>query len=72
MPYVTTISTFCKIGVVILHIYGARSIFLIFYDHQDTESEQPEIEIGVAGPIFAQKKISKALYKNDIHTMQDK
>ena len=25
--------------VEIIHIYGAKSIFLLFYDHQDTESE---------------------------------
>ena len=30
-------------------------MFLIFFDHQDTESESPEIEIGVARPIFIQK-----------------
>ena len=23
----------------ILHIYGVRAIFILFYDHQDTESE---------------------------------
>ena len=28
-----------KNTVVILHIYGARGIFLLFYDDQDTESE---------------------------------
>ena len=36
----------------IIRIYGARAIFLLFYDHQDTESESREIEISVAGPIF--------------------
>ena len=29
--------------VVILHIYGARAIFLLFYDHQDTESASTNI-----------------------------
>ena len=29
--------------VVILHIYGAKAIFLLFYDDQDTESKQWEI-----------------------------
>ena len=24
--------------VAILHIYGARAIFLVFFDHQETES----------------------------------
>ena len=36
--------------VVILHINGARAIFLLFFDHQDTESESREMEICVAGP----------------------
>ena len=38
-------------------IYGARASFILFCDHQDTESESQEIEIGVAGPIFTQKNI---------------
>ena len=25
--------------VVVIHIYGAIAIFLIFFDHQDTESD---------------------------------
>ena len=25
--------------MVVIHIYGARVIFVLFYDHQDTESE---------------------------------
>ena len=29
-----------KYIVEILHIYGARAIFLLFYDDQDTESEE--------------------------------
>ena len=36
----------------ILHIYGARVIILRFFNHQDTESESQEMEIGEAGPIF--------------------
>ena len=43
--------------VVILHIYGALAMFLLFYDHQETESESREMEIGVAGPIFTHKNI---------------
>ena len=31
--------------VVILHIYGARAIFLLFCNNQDTESGSQEIEI---------------------------
>ena len=40
-------------------IYGARASFILFCDHQDTESESQEIEIGVAGPIFTQKKYQR-------------
>ena len=40
-----------KTVVVILHIYGARAIFLLFCNHQETESESREMKIGGAGPI---------------------
>ena len=36
----------------IIHIYGARAIFLMLSDNQDTESESLEKEIDVPGPIF--------------------
>ena len=39
----------------IIHIYGARATFLLFYDNQGTESGPREIKIGVAGPIFTIK-----------------
>ena len=42
MLYGIMISILNKMGesiMVILHIYGARAIYLIFYDDQDTESE---------------------------------
>ena len=39
--------------VVILHIYGEIAIFLLFCDHQDTESESPSIKT---------EKTSKALW----------
>ena len=32
-------STKWEKNVVIIHIYGARAIFLLFYEDQDTESE---------------------------------
>ena len=32
--------------VVDIHIYGALAIILLFYDHQDTESESYEMENG--------------------------
>ena len=46
-------------SVAILHIYGARTIFLLFCYHQDTKSESRDIEICVAGPIFPQGKNTK-------------
>ena len=45
-----------KIIVVILNIYGALSILLLFCNHQDTESEAQEMTTGVAGTILEQKK----------------
>ena len=39
----------------IVRIYGARAIFLLFCDHQDTGSKSREIEIGVVGPISTHK-----------------
>ena len=48
--------------VVILHINGARDIFLLFFDHQDTESESREMEICVAGPILKHREKYQSLY----------
>ena len=48
----------------ILHIYGARAVFLIFCVHQDTESDSCEIEMSTSQPIFTHKNISKALWEN--------
>ena len=50
---------------VILHIYGARAIFLTFCVHQNTESEAQKTEIGVVGPILTQKKYQR-LYGTNI------
>ena len=47
--------------MVIVQIYGARSVFLLFCDHQDTESESHEMEYGVALPIFTQKNIKGSI-----------
>ena len=44
--------------VEILYIYGARAIYLLFYDNQGTESEWREIYIGVAGPISNHQHIT--------------
>ena len=41
--------------VVVIHIHGARAIFLLFCDHQDTESESQGMETGVVGPICTYK-----------------
>ena len=38
--------------MVILHTYGARAIFLLFYDDQDTENEKQEIEMSAYQLIF--------------------
>ena len=55
----------------VLHIYRAKAIFLIFCVFKDTESESCKMETGVYGPIFNQKRIYKALWDNDIHTIKD-
>ena len=52
----------------ILHIYGAKSIFMLFYDDQDTESELCGIKMSTFQLIFTHKNILKALWDNDIHT----
>ena len=38
--------------VVILHVYVARAIFLLFCNHYENESYSREMYIGVAGSIF--------------------
>ena len=55
--YGTRVSIPYKMGFKHCGIYGARASFILFWDHQDTESESQEIEIGVAGPISTQKNI---------------
>ena len=53
-----------------IHIYVARTIFLIFCDHQDTESEISEIEMNIYQTILTHKNISRALWDNIMHTLQ--
>ena len=53
----------------IIHIYGARAIFLLFCDNQDTESESCEIEMSISQPIFTHKKIPKNLWGKSIHNL---
>ena len=54
--------------MVIIFIYAARVIFLLFGDHQDNESEKWEMVNSVAGTILINKKI-EALWDNNIHTV---
>ena len=56
--------------MVILHIHGARAVFVLFYDDQDTEKDLCEIQISTSQLIFTNKNISKALWDNDIHTLK--
>ena len=53
--------------MVVLHICGGRAILLLFYDHQDTESEWRETEIVVAGPILSQKNIKGSMVQLYLH-----
>ena len=50
--------------VLVLRINWALAIIIIFFDHQDTESESWETEIGVSGPIFTHK--NQRLYRTTI------
>ena len=56
--------------VVLIHIYGARSIFLLFCDHQDTESESRKTETSISQTTPTHKMILKALWDNSFHTLQ--
>ena len=50
-----------KIYSVLLYIYEALAIFPLFCDHQDTESESWDMDIGVAEPISIQKHIKVSM-----------
>ena len=43
--------------MVINHIYIARAISLLFWYHQDTESESCEMELSTSKPLFSHKNI---------------
>ena len=47
--------------VIILNIYRAMTIFLLFYDDQDTLSTKCEIEMSASQLIFTNKNTPKAL-----------
>ena len=57
--------------VAILHFYGDRAIFLLFWDNQDTEPDLYEIEISISKPIPTHK-IHQRLYGIYIYTRQDR
>ena len=52
------------------YLWSFSHVSNIWY-HQYTESESWEMKIGVDGPILTQKKTLKALWDNNIHTLQD-
>ena len=55
--------------VSIIHYYGARAIFLLLNDNQDTESQSQDIKLMYLDQ-YSPIKISKPLWDNDIHTTQ--
>ena len=57
--------------MVILHIYGDRANFLLFYDEKNTLSTECEIEMSISQIICTHKNIPRNLWYNDIHTRQN-
>ena len=57
--------------VVIIHIYGARAIYLLFCDYQEIAPESCEILMSIYQPVFNHKNISKVIWDNYIHILQD-
>ena len=57
--------------MVILHIYGDRPIFLLFYDDQDTETEEWEMQMSTSQLIFTHKNTPKAPWKTYNNTLQN-
>ena len=49
--------------MLIIHISGARDIFLLFCEHQDTEYEWKEMDILIAVQILNQEKIKASMRK---------
>ena len=59
--------------VAIIHCCGARDIFLLLNDNQDTESQSQEIKIDVSGPIFTHKNINASMAQRyTYHTRWEK
>ena len=46
--------------MIIIYIAGAKYIFLLFSDYQDTESESCEIEVSISQPISTYKNITSS------------
>ena len=55
--------------MLILRIYGARTILLIFCCHQDTELESREENI-LSDTLLTHKNTPNYIWENDIHTIQ--
>ena len=49
--------------VAIINTYASLFTFLIFCDHQDTESDSRGMEIGVVVPIFTGKNVNGSMGK---------
>ena len=45
--------------------------FLLFFGHQDTKFNSYELEMRIIQTIFTKKDISKALWYNNINTIQN-
>ena len=59
-----------KDTVIILHINSSRGIFLLCYGDKDTLCTEYEIQMTISQLIFTHKNISKAIWENDIPTLQ--
>ena len=53
--------------VVILHIYGALSIFLLFGNNKDSESESRDMEICATGKIFTGENLKGSMGQQCTH-----
>ena len=56
--------------MIIIHINGAKYIFPLFCDNEDTESDSCEIINSISQPLLTKKNI-KDLNNNAIYTLQD-
>ena len=56
--------------MLIIHVYRARTIFLLFCGDQDTEYDKWEIKTSTSNIIFTHENLSRAQWENYIHTLQ--